>query len=80
VSTVRILLRDVAVLDADAGELVEGQAVLVEGDRIAETGPAGSVRAGDAVALDGRGMTVMPGLIDAHVHVTAVTADLAAFS
>jgi len=78
VSTVRILLRDVAVLDADAGELVEGQAVVVEGDRIAETGPAGSVRAGDAVALDGRGMTLMPGLIDAHVHVTAVTADLAA--
>jgi len=78
VSTVRILLRDVAVLDADAGELVEGQAVVVEGDRIAETGPAGSVRAGDAVALDGRGMTLMPGLIDTHVHVTAVTADLAA--
>jgi imidazolonepropionase-like amidohydrolase len=77
VSTARILLRDVAVLDADAGELVEGQAVVVEGDRIAETGPAGSVRAGDAVALDGRGMTLMPGLIDAHVHVTAVTADLA---
>jgi imidazolonepropionase-like amidohydrolase len=75
-STARILLRDVAVLDADAGELVEGQAVLVEGDRIAETGPAGSVRAGDAVVLEGRGMTVLPGLIDAHVHVTAVTADL----
>jgi imidazolonepropionase-like amidohydrolase len=77
VGTERILLRDVAVLDAEAGELVEGQAVVVDGDRIAETGPAGSVRAGDAVVLDGRGMTVMPGLIDAHVHVTAVTADLA---
>jgi imidazolonepropionase-like amidohydrolase len=77
VSTAPILLRDVAVLDAEAGELVEGQAVLVEGDRIAETGPTGSVRAGDAAVLDGHGMTVLPGLIDAHVHVTAVTADLA---
>ena len=52
-STARILLRDVAVLDADAGELVEGQAVVVEGDRIADTGPAGSVRAGDAVTCTG---------------------------
>jgi imidazolonepropionase-like amidohydrolase len=77
VSTPRILLRDAAVLDADAGTLVEGQAVLVDGDRIAETGPTASVRGGDAQVLDAAGMTVMPGLVDAHVHVTAASADLA---
>jgi imidazolonepropionase-like amidohydrolase len=76
-ATTRILLRDAAVLDAAAGTLVEGQAVLVDGDRIAETGPAASVRAGDALVLDAGGSTVMPGLIDAHVHVNAATADLA---
>jgi imidazolonepropionase-like amidohydrolase len=80
VSSARILLRDVAVLDAAAGELAEGQAVVVEGERIAEVGPSGSVRAGEAVALDGRGMTLLPGLVDAHVHVNAVTADLAALA
>jgi imidazolonepropionase-like amidohydrolase len=73
----RILIRDAAVLDAEAGELVEGQAVLVDGDRIVEVGPTGTVRGGDGTVLEAAGMTVMPGLIDAHVHVTAATANLA---
>jgi imidazolonepropionase-like amidohydrolase len=73
----RILIRDVAVLQPEAGELVEGQSVLVDGDRIVEVGPTGTVRRGDGVVLEAGGMTVMPGLIDAHVHVTAATADLA---
>jgi imidazolonepropionase-like amidohydrolase len=72
----RLLLRDAAVLDAAAGALVEGQAVLVEDDRIVETGPTATVSAGDARVVDVAGRTVMPGLIDAHVHVNAVTADL----
>ncbi len=73
----RILIRDARVLDPEAGELVEGQAVLVDGERIVEVGPTGTVRGGDGIVLDARGMTVMPGLIDAHVHVTAATANLA---
>lgn len=73
----RILLRDAAVLDAQAGELIEGQAVLVEGERIVEVGPAGTLRGRDATVLDAGRMTVMPGLIDAHVHVTAASANLA---
>jgi imidazolonepropionase-like amidohydrolase len=72
------VLINAAVLDPEAGELVEGQSVVVEGDRVAETGPTAAVSAGDAAVLDVRGMTVMPGLIDAHVHVTAATADLGA--
>ena len=73
----RFLIRDAVVLDAAAGELVEGQAVVVDGDRIAEVGPTGTVRADGATVLDAAGMTVLPGLIDAHVHVTAATANLA---
>jgi imidazolonepropionase-like amidohydrolase len=72
----RFLIRDAVVLDTVAGALIEGQAVLVDGDRIAEVGPTGTVRAGDATVLDAAGMTVLPGLIDAHVHVTAATANL----
>src|SRR4029077_3422612 len=34
----------------------------------------------ESEVLDVRGMFVMPGLIDCHVHVTAVTADLAAMA
>ena len=74
----RTVLVNAAVLDPEAAELVEGQTVVVEGDRVVDTGPAAAVTAGDARVLDARGMTVMPGLIDAHVHVTAATADLGA--
>jgi imidazolonepropionase-like amidohydrolase len=78
VDTERIVLRNAAVLDPDAGELVEGQMVVVEGDRVVELGPTGTAGSGNATVVDARGMTVMPGLLDAHVHVTAATADLAA--
>jgi imidazolonepropionase-like amidohydrolase len=78
VETGRTVLRNAAVLDPEAGELVEGQTVVVEGDRVVETAAAATAGAADATVLDVRGMTVMPGLIDAHVHVTAATADLAA--
>ena len=74
----RIVLENAAVLDPEAGVLAEGQAVVVEDGRVVEAGATSAVRAGDAAALDVRGMTVMPGLIDGHVHVNAATADLGA--
>jgi imidazolonepropionase-like amidohydrolase len=70
------VVRNAAVLDPEAGELAEGLAVVVEGGRVVEVEATGAVRAGDATVLDASGMTVMPGLVDAHVHVNAVTADL----
>jgi imidazolonepropionase-like amidohydrolase len=74
----RIVLRNAAVLDPGAGSRAEGRTVVVEGGRVAEVEATAAVRAGDATVLDARGMTVMPGLIDAHVHVFAATADLGA--
>jgi imidazolonepropionase-like amidohydrolase len=72
------VLSNAAVLDPEAGSLTEGQTVVVEDGRVVEVGPASAVRAGDATVLDANGGTVMPGLIDAHVHVYAATADLGA--
>ena len=72
------MLRNAAVLDPGAGSLAEGQAVVVEDGTVVEVGATAAVRAGEATALDVGGRTVMPGLIDAHVHVNAVTADLGA--
>jgi len=72
------VLGNAAVLDPEAGSLTEGQAVVVEDGRVVEVASASSVRAGDATFLDVSGRTVMPGLIDAHVHVYAATADLGA--
>ncbi|SMD22182.1 metal-dependent hydrolase family protein [Kibdelosporangium aridum] len=53
------------VVDGLGGEPVAGQAVLVEDGRITQVG--GHVPAG-AEVLDCAGMTLVPGLIDAHVH------------
>jgi imidazolonepropionase-like amidohydrolase len=72
------VLANAAVLDPEAGSLTEGQAVVVEGGRVVEVDATAAVKAGDATVLDVRGATVMPGLIDAHVHVYAATADLGA--
>jgi imidazolonepropionase-like amidohydrolase len=62
------LLRPDAVFDGEA--LRRGLVVLVRGNRIAAVGPAGSVVApSDAEAIDLKGATLLPGLVDAHSHI-----------
>jgi imidazolonepropionase-like amidohydrolase len=69
-----LLLRNGRLLDVAAGTYAEGDLLAVDG-RIAETGP-GVTAPDDAEVRDLRGGFVLPGLIDAHVHVTAFTAAL----
>ena len=73
----RVLFVNAAVLDVERGTLVPDQSVLVEDDRIARVGQ-GDLDVAEARRVDVRGRTLMPGLIDCHVHVTAATADLGA--
>lgn len=49
----------------------QGDAIVVDGDRIASVGTASAdaVKAADVV-IDADGMTAIPGLIDSHVHIT----------
>ena len=62
-------------LDPRDGVLRDGLDVLVIDDRIAEIGPGITPPEGtETIALEGR--TLMPGLIDCHVHVVAETLDL----
>ena len=70
-----LLLRNGRLLDVVSGVYTEGDLLAVDG-RIAETG-TGLTAPNDADVRDLRGAFVLPGLIDAHVHVTAITADLA---
>jgi imidazolonepropionase-like amidohydrolase len=63
------------VLDAEAGILRDGLGVLVVNGRIAEVG-AGIAAPAGARTVDLGGRTLMPGLIDCHVHVVAETLDL----
>jgi len=73
-----LLLRNGRLLDVVAGDYTEGDLLAVDG-RIAEAGPGLTAPAG-AEVRDLRGAFVLPGLIDAHVHVTAFTADLASLA
>ncbi len=71
-TTTSFLLRNVTVVDGTGSAPVPRQAVVVEGRRIAWIGPEGS--APDTAAenvVDGGGRTVLPGLINCHVHLTA---------
>ncbi|MFD9891450.1 amidohydrolase family protein [Amycolatopsis sp. NPDC059027] len=68
-----LLLRNARLLDPLTGEYTEGDLRCAEG-RVAEVGPG--LAAADVRTEDLRGAFVLPGLIDAHVHVTASTADL----
>ncbi len=72
-----IIFTNALVLDADKGALTGECNVRVEDGRIAAISAA-PLRASGAQVFDLKGRTLMPGLCDAHVHVTAVTPDFAA--
>ncbi len=64
------LLKPSAVFDGESAQLRDGWVVLVRGEKIEAVGPASEVKAPtDAKVIDLPGMTLMPGLIDAHSHV-----------
>jgi len=74
-----VVFTNCAVLDGTSGERREDHHVLVEGDRIREVSDR-PVTSATAEPVDLGGRTLMPGLIDAHVHVLAVDAALARLS
>ena len=64
------LFRNVMILDCTGASPFAG-CVRVEGNRIAAVVPAPAVPApADATVVEGRGATLMPGLIEAHSHLT----------
>ena len=73
-----LLLTNAVVLDPEGGTLSDEQNILIRDGRIAEVGSAASAPGAESVDVAGR--IVLPGLIDAHVHVIAATADLGALT
>jgi imidazolonepropionase-like amidohydrolase len=64
------LFRNVRVFDGQSAALSEPTSVLVSGSTIAAIGPDLQAPGADAYVVDGGGRTLMPGLIDNHVHIT----------
>lgn len=62
-----IVLHAARLLDIKAGKIIQPGEVLVEGDRIAEVGTTVKHPSG-AEVIDLGDRTLMPGLIDAHIH------------
>ena len=56
-------------IDGRGGEPQHGMTILIEGERITSTGPDGQIRIPrDTTVIDAQGGTIMPGLIDTHIH------------
>jgi imidazolonepropionase-like amidohydrolase len=67
--TTRLYIRAARMFDARGGRVVNDAVVIVEGDRIAAVGPSAPVPTG-AKVIDLGDVTLLPGLIDAHTHIT----------
>lgn len=65
------VIRNVTLLDGTGAAPVPGQALIVEGRRISWIGPEAQLPEGSAGhSIDGQGGTIMPGMINCHVHLT----------
>ncbi len=64
------VLKPAHVFDGEAAQLHDNWVVLVRGEKIAGAGPASGINVpADAKVIDLPGLTLMPGLIEAHSHI-----------
>lgn len=69
--TATTVLRAAAMLDVESGEILRDAAVVIRDGRIVASGRAGTLELpAGAPVVDLGEMTMLPGLIDAHVHLT----------
>lgn len=71
-----LVLRNAFLISCTGADPQEHVDVIVEGGRIVDVAPGGRAVPAGATVLDCRGHTLMPGLIDAHVHVCAVDVNI----
>ena len=65
-----ILLKNARVFDGVHADCAEGMQVLIEADEIKEVSSK-PIKCADAHVIDLQGYTLMPGMIDAHIHAYA---------
>src|ERR1700745_3915343 len=67
-----VVIRAGHLLDVRTGKTLTNQVIVIQGDKIASVGPGTQVSDG-AQVVDLSNATVLPGLIDAHTHITMTT-------
>jgi imidazolonepropionase-like amidohydrolase len=72
----RIIFRNARIFDGDSDRLIEGHEVVIAGALIEDLQPASPDIPQDAQIVDCGGRVLMPGLIDAHVHVYLASLNL----
>ncbi|MBW2492441.1 MAG: hypothetical protein JRE65_14970 [Deltaproteobacteria bacterium] len=72
-----IVIKNATIIDGSGADPVPNGFVVIENERIKEAGSGepGNISA-DACTVDCRGQSLLPGLIDAHVHLGAVDANI----
>jgi imidazolonepropionase-like amidohydrolase len=63
-----IIISGARLIDGRGGPPIENSVVVVEADRIVAAGPRGSIPLPAGETFDASGLTLLPGLIDAHFH------------
>ena len=66
-----MLIKGASILDVVSGDLIDNSVIVVERGRIEYVGPANAAPTTSAKVLDLQGHTILPGLIDMHVHLTS---------
>jgi imidazolonepropionase-like amidohydrolase len=69
-ATSRTVIRAGRLLDVRTGKTLTNQAIVIEDGKIVNVGPDSSAADTGATVIDLSSKTVLPGLIDAHTHIT----------
>jgi imidazolonepropionase-like amidohydrolase len=73
------ILANCTLIDSTGRDPQPEMAIIIEGDVIARVSKADALTAPNGVAvIDCQGLTVMPGLSDAHVHLGIIGTDMTA--
>lgn len=72
VMTEKLVIKNVTLIDGRGGEPLKNAALVIDGKKIESVGPEAAMAfsSHDGRIIDAKGGTILPGLINAHVHLT----------